>query len=243
MLTLQYEHARDPSLVEVVLDQRCTRCSRNQWRCFIEADPHSPRRVCRPCGKNRCSFGNAKARPEVNLGQDGAVKQEFAKQEPSSLDTPYMPYQVSWEGYRVQPVSAGPPMERKVDVDYMHSPSERSYDRETRPPLGSHRFSISSQSSSSSSSLPALESPPSPSAHIYRRGSAYTLFSAPRTPPESQWRQPERESYFEQVRQAKPEPLYGRQPDVLETIRELMATTRDAMSRLADLEAEVQRSC
>ncbi|BEI96694.1 hypothetical protein CcaverHIS631_0202830 [Cutaneotrichosporon cavernicola] len=57
------EYIHDRTLHEVVDTQRCVRCERNGWRCFIEVDLESPRRVCRPCGKNKCSFGNSATRP------------------------------------------------------------------------------------------------------------------------------------------------------------------------------------
>ncbi|GMK56406.1 hypothetical protein CspeluHIS016_0302460 [Cutaneotrichosporon spelunceum] len=62
------DYVHDRSLLEVVDKQRCDRCDRNGWRCFIEANPDSPRRVCRPCGKNKCSFGNTiGARPATKV--------------------------------------------------------------------------------------------------------------------------------------------------------------------------------
>lgn len=61
--TRQAEYERDPTLVEVIPEERCRRCSSQYWRCFVERNPDSPRRVCRPCGKNKCSFGNSPNRP------------------------------------------------------------------------------------------------------------------------------------------------------------------------------------
>lgn len=65
LLTFQKVYECDPTLVEVVPEERCQRCVSQHWRCFIEANPSTPRRVCRPCGKNRCSFGGSQARPAV----------------------------------------------------------------------------------------------------------------------------------------------------------------------------------
>ncbi|WOO80945.1 uncharacterized protein LOC62_03G004474 [Vanrija pseudolonga] len=62
-LLKEAEYERDPTLVEVIPEERCRRCSSQYWRCFVERNPDSPRRVCRPCGKNKCSFGNSPNRP------------------------------------------------------------------------------------------------------------------------------------------------------------------------------------
>lgn len=112
---------------------------RNQWRCYIEADPQSPRRVCRPCGKNKCSFGNAKARPEVVPFQEEKVRVEhalapshmpYASMPPSVL--PSMPYpSMRWHPYR------GSEYQRKEHHSAPQpplSPSAHIYRRGSRAP-------------------------------------------------------------------------------------------------------------
>lgn len=61
----QSEYAQDPSLKEVLWHSKCRRCLQNHWRCFISSDPKSPRKVCKPCGKNKCSFGYSTHRPKT----------------------------------------------------------------------------------------------------------------------------------------------------------------------------------
>lgn len=108
---MQKHHLRNPDLLEVVDEQRCKRCRSNGWRCFIETDPNSPRRVCRPCGKNKCSFGNRPERPATktplwakdmyarNLSPDDPHIDKRAKVEPRAYDYEYAPQHV-YDYYR-----------------------------------------------------------------------------------------------------------------------------------------------
>lgn len=265
----QYEHAKDPSLVEVAADQRCNRCMRNQWRCFIEADPNSPRRVCRPCGKNKCSFGNAKARPQVIAPLPKQSPDPYPKQEPLEhnphLAPSHLPYHhpspVAWQSYPLHPgASSAVQHDRMLDRP-AHRESFRPFNFHGRshheprmsiphPPVQvqvEHRARSQTHSQASQSPPPSLvESPPSPSAHIYRRGSHCTQSSAasPRTPPEEvshEWSRSRMLSVSDAAA-----PAYNAVPQIpreqsLAAIRGLMATTREMMGRLAELEAQLVR--
>ncbi|KAL1410934.1 hypothetical protein Q8F55_001877 [Vanrija albida] len=94
-LLKEAEYERDPSLVEVVPEERCRRCSSQYWRCFVERNPDSPRRVCRPCGKNKCSFGNSPNRPTTVDDAMPSPMQYQPSHTPIDHTAPHMPIPIA----------------------------------------------------------------------------------------------------------------------------------------------------
>ncbi|KLT40365.1 hypothetical protein CC85DRAFT_329986 [Cutaneotrichosporon oleaginosum] len=149
----QQDYLHDRSLLEVMDSERCDRCHRNGWRCFIEADADSPRRVCRPCGKNKCSFGNTTVRPATKSPRwEGTPRVEHDKPKR------YEPYTVAPRAEPLPGVAAltawqplTPPTEREGSLELLAEaahrarttplPEERGRERPRKPSYDALPFS------------------------------------------------------------------------------------------------------
>lgn len=127
----QQDYLLDPSLLEVVDSERCDRCHRNGWRCFIEADADSPRRVCRPCGKNKCSYGNAQGSRPATKPHRYASKPPKPRYEPYRRELPGVAALTAWAP---PPLPLTPPTEPPTREGSLELLAEAAHQR-TRSPL------------------------------------------------------------------------------------------------------------